>query len=37
MEDRLTPVLQLELSDLAPEAWLRERGGALLSIGGSCA
>lgn len=29
MEDRITPVLQLELSDLAPEAWLRERGPAL--------
>jgi hypothetical protein len=29
VEDRLTPVLQLEMSDLAPEAWLRERGAAL--------
>ena len=31
MEDRVTPVLQLEMSDLAPEAWLRERGRALRS------
>lgn len=30
MEDRLTPILQLEMSDLAPEAWLAERGRALL-------
>jgi hypothetical protein len=33
MEDRLTPILQLELSDLAPETWLRERGDALLVLG----
>lgn len=33
MEDRVTPVLQLELSDLAPEAWLRERGRALRASG----
>jgi hypothetical protein len=32
MEDRLTPVLQLELTDLAPEAWLRERAPALRRI-----
>jgi hypothetical protein len=31
VEDRLTPVLQLEASDLAPEAWLRERAPALLA------
>jgi hypothetical protein len=30
VEDRITPVLQLEASDLAPEAWLRERAPALL-------
>ena len=35
MEDRLTPILQLELCDLAPEVWLRERGGALLALGGA--
>ena len=34
MEDRLTPILQLELCDLAPEPWLRERGAALLALGG---
>jgi hypothetical protein len=33
VEDRVTPVLQLELSDLAPEAWLRERGSTLLATG----
>ena len=33
MEDRLTPVLQLEASDLAPETWLRERGSALARDG----
>lgn len=33
MEDRVTPVLQLELSDLAPERWLRERGRALRASG----
>jgi hypothetical protein len=32
VEDRLTPILQLELCDLAPETWLRERGGALLGL-----
>ena len=32
MEDRVTPVLQLELSDLAPEAWLRERAPILRRI-----
>jgi hypothetical protein len=32
MEDRLTPILQLELTDLAPEAWLRERAPALRRI-----
>jgi hypothetical protein len=32
VEDRLTPVLQLELSELAPEVWRRERGGALLAL-----
>jgi hypothetical protein len=34
MEDRLTPILQLELCDFAPEAWLQGRGGALLARGG---
>ena len=34
MEDRVTPVLQLELSDLAPEAWLDGRGRALLASEG---
>jgi hypothetical protein len=34
LEDRLTPVLQLELSDLAPEAWLAERGPGLLACPG---
>jgi hypothetical protein len=34
VEDRVTPVLQLELSDLAPEAWLEGRGRGLLAIGG---
>jgi hypothetical protein len=34
VEDRLTPVLQLELSDLAPEGWLAERGPALLASEG---
>jgi len=34
MEDRLTPILQLELCDLAPEVWLRERGAALLALAG---
>lgn len=34
MEDRLTPVLQLERSDLAPEAWLRERAPALRRVAG---
>lgn len=29
VEDRLTPVLHLEMSDLAPEAWLEGRGRAL--------
>ena len=33
MEDRLTPVLQLEMSDLAPEAWLDGRGRVLLATG----
>lgn len=31
MEDRLTPVLQLETSDLAPEAWIEARAAALLT------
>jgi hypothetical protein len=31
VEDRLTPVLQLERSDLAPEAWLDARAPALLA------
>ena len=34
MEDRLTPILQLERCDLAPEAWLRERGEALRGVAG---
>jgi len=34
VEDRLTPILQLELCDLAPEAWLDERGAAMLALGG---
>jgi hypothetical protein len=34
VEDRVTPVLQLELSDLAPEAWLEGRGRALLACEG---
>ena len=34
MEDRLTPILQLELCDLAPDTWLGERGAALLALGG---
>ncbi len=34
MEDRLTPLLQLELCDLAPEGWLGERGAALLGLAG---
>jgi hypothetical protein len=34
VEDRLTPILQLELCDLAPEVWLDERGPALLALGG---
>jgi len=34
LEDRLTPVLQLEMSDLAPEAWLEGRGRALLASEG---
>ena len=29
MEDRITPVLQLEMSDLAPDAWLEARASAL--------
>jgi hypothetical protein len=33
MEDRLTPILQLECSDLSPEVWLRERGERLLGLG----
>jgi hypothetical protein len=33
MEDRLTPVLQLEMSDLAPEAWLAARAPALFGAG----
>ena len=33
MEDRLTPVLHLELSDLDPYAWLEARGAALLACG----
>lgn len=32
MEDRVTPVLQLEMSDLAPEAWLEARAGTLLAL-----
>ena len=35
MEDRLTPILQLEMSDLAPEVWLAERGRALLGAEGA--
>jgi hypothetical protein len=31
VEDRITPVLQLEMSDLAPDAWLEARGSALLA------
>jgi hypothetical protein len=34
LEDRLTPILQLELCDLVPETWLQERGAALLALGG---
>jgi hypothetical protein len=34
VEDRLTPVLQLEMSDLAPEAWLGGRGAALRAAAG---
>jgi len=34
VEDRLTPVLQLELCDLAPERWLAERGAALARCDG---
>jgi hypothetical protein len=34
VEDRLTPILQLELCDLAPELWLDRRGAALLALGG---
>ena len=34
MEDRLTPILQLEACDLAPERWLGERGPALLGLAG---
>jgi hypothetical protein len=33
VEDRVTPVLQLEMSDLAPEAWLAGRGRELLATG----
>jgi hypothetical protein len=33
VEDRITPALQLEASDLAPEAWLRERAPALSTDG----
>ena len=33
MEDRLTPILQLELCDLEPKVWLRERGAALQGVG----
>lgn len=32
MEDRLTPVLQLETSDLEPEAWLARRATSLLAL-----
>ncbi|MEN8158599.1 MAG: hypothetical protein ABFS41_00860 [Myxococcota bacterium] len=32
MEDRLTAVLQLETSDLEPEAWLAERAAPLLAV-----
>jgi hypothetical protein len=31
VEDRVTPVLQLEMSDLAPEDWLEARAPALLA------
>jgi len=34
VEDRLTPILQLECCDLRPEVWLRERGAALLGAAG---
>ena len=34
MEDRVTPVLQLEMSDLAPGQWLGGRGNDLLAIDG---
>lgn len=34
MEDRVTPILQLERCDLAPERWLAERGPALLACAG---
>jgi hypothetical protein len=32
VEDRVTPVLGLEMSDLAPEAWLAGRGRELLAL-----
>jgi hypothetical protein len=32
VEDRLTPVLQLEMSDLSPAVWLAGRGGALCEL-----
>ena len=32
MDDRVTPVLQLEMSDLEPAAWLAQRGAALLRV-----
>jgi hypothetical protein len=31
VEDRVTPVLQLEMCDLAPEAWLEARASSLLA------
>jgi hypothetical protein len=34
VEDRHTPVLHLEMTGLAPAAWLRERGAALLGVPG---
>jgi len=32
VEDRITPVLQLEMTDLAPAEWLERRGAALLGV-----
>jgi hypothetical protein len=34
VEDRVTPILQLELCDLAPAAWLEGRGAALRALPG---